>query len=519
MAQQEGPGRSELVEALRQARHRWERGRADGDRPGDDEPAGDGSAMDAGSGVEDSIEELSELVRALDKIGDRPLVGRVADRLVQVAADIDRDWEEDATELNLGSVVTVLAEVGQVDRAEQIASAIPDQRVKGALQGELAQELLAAGDFGRAEQIVDAIEDAELRSAALIDVMRSLIEAGDPGEIRRVAQRAQECIATIADVDVKVSRLAQLVRALISGGYPTEARQIADQIEKIAFSVTDPDVRDSARASAVQALVFVGEFDRAEQLIPGIGDQFARQSATFGLAKSLGAAGDFDRGLRLAAGIATAESRSSAQEQLAKSMAMSGDFARAESTASAIESLSAQSRALGVLTGAMAAAGDRAGSQRVARRAERILSEIDHPVMRTLVRQDVVEALIDAGAVEEAERIAFAGSEARDWTGDRDRLPRALADAGDLAGARRVIDRATPFALAMTDPDSRARTLNWLVDDLIAVGAADDAVRLLVEATGVGAWYLTLSTVAALEPEAVRVLADDVLSEEVPSRA
>src|SRR5690242_15126733 len=40
---------------------------------------------------------------------------------------------------------------------------------------------------------------------------------------------------------------------------------------------------------------------------------------------------------------------------------------------------------------------------------------------------------------------------------------------------------------------------------LLAVGAMDDAVRTVVEATRVGAWYRTLLTVAALEPDAVRL--------------
>ena len=47
----------------------------------------------------------------------------------------------------------------------------------------------------------------------------------------------------------------------------------------------------------------------------------------------------------------------------------------------------------------------------------------------------------------------------------------------------------------------------------------DDAVRTVVEATRVGAWYRTLLTVAALEPDAVRAVAEDVLADNLASAA
>ena len=147
--------------------------------------------------------------------------------------------------------------------------------------------------------------------------------------------------------------------------------------------------------------------------------------------------------------------------------------------------------------------------------AEEAALAVGYPATRSMVRHWLVEELIDAGDFELAERTAL---KATDPAHELGRVGRAMAEAGDRAGARRVLDQAEPFALAVTDPESRAWALSSLADDLAVAGAVEDAVRVLVEATGTGPWYRTLGTAAVVAPDAVRALAEDVLGATGPVR-
>lgn len=494
--------RPELATALRLARHRWACMSAEN--------------RDAEAGGGDPHEALDELLSALDKTGDREAVARVADLLRQAAAQVDQDSDSGACELVM--IVQTLAGVGQVDQAEQLIAAVPDPRTQGQAQSLLAQLLAMKGDFPRAEHTINAITDADLRSTAWIQLVSPLTEAGDRTAALRAVQRAEEAIAG-TDAGEQSSKLNHLVQALLPDGDPAVVQRIAIQAEEVALTLSDPHDHDWECVSAVYALALTGQFDRAEHLIPGIADRAPRELAMLKLVDGLAGAGDFDRGLRVAAGITDADTRSNAQGQLVGSLAEAGDVARAEATAAAITSPSARATALNRLAGALIEAGDQAGARPVVQDAERAVATIEHPATRSLTRQRLVQTLIEAGDFEQAELTALAAIEGSDPDFDLNRLAEGMIDAGDLIGARRVVELAEPFAVAITDGDARAWSLSSLAANYFAVGATDDAVRLLVDATGGGPWYRTLSTVAAVDPDAIRAVAEDLLNEETPNGA
>jgi tetratricopeptide (TPR) repeat protein len=376
--------------------------------------------------------------------------------------------------------------------------------------------LAQAGDLRRAERTADAIAEADHRSTAWIELVSPLTEAGDRAGALRAAQRARESIAAVDNPGVQVRMLDHLVQVLVLDGYPADARRVVDRVEDIVLTATDPHDRDWAYASAVHALTHTGQFDRAEQLIPRIIDRSPRDTALLKLSVGLGASGDFDRGLRLADTITSVDTRSTAQGEQVRLMAEAGDFERARSTAATVASPSSRADALADLAGAMAAAGDRAGAGPVVRDSERVAATIEHPATRSLVRSRLVDELIDAGDLKQAEATALTAVGGRDSDSGLGGLARAMTRAGDLAGARRILARAEPFATSITEPDARAWALSSLAEDFLAAGAADDAVRLLVEATGTGPWYRTLSTAAGVAPHAVQALAEDILTEELP---
>ncbi|MET0495933.1 MAG: hypothetical protein ABW000_22625 [Actinoplanes sp.] len=462
------------------------------------------------SGADDQLESLCELLWALARIGDRDATVRVADRLVRATVDAPSE----SGNWNPPAIAQKLAGVGLFDQAEQLIAALPHGWSWGEAQGTLAQLLVGAGDTPRAERIVDAITDVGPRSNALIELVDPLTEAGDRVAARRATQRAQESIAAETYSEDQARKLNHLTQVLLAD-YPAEARQVARRAEEFAAGVSDPSGRDRARSSAVHALALTGQFDRAERLIAGITDQSVRESSVLKLACALGDAGDFDRGLRLAATITDVGMRGTTQEQLVRSLARAGEFGRAKATAAVIESPSARADALGELAGALSAAGDRAGAGPVVDEAEEAALAIGYPASRGMARHWLVEELIDAGDFALAERTA---RRAADPAHELGRVGRAMAEAGDRAGARRVLDLAEPHAMAITEPDARAWALSSLADDLAVAGAVEHAVRVLVEATGTGPWYRALGTAAVVAPDAVRSLAEDVLGASRPVR-
>lgn len=456
------------------------------------------------------MEALCELLWALETVGDREALARVAARLAQAAVDEPSgsgNWDPSA-------IAQRLAGVGLFDQAEQLIAAIPQGQNWGEAQGGLAMLLVGAGDIPRAERIVDAIADVGPRSSALIELVRPLTEADDRVAALRAAQRAQESIADEPYPEVQARKLNYLAQVLLEN-YPAEAERVARRAEEFVAGVSDPQSRDSAHSSAVVALAVTGQFDRAERLIAEITDRSVRESSVLKLAWALGNAGDFDRGLRLAATITDVRTRGKTQEELVRSLALAGEFERAKAIAAVIESPSERADALGELASALATAGDRAGAGAVVDDAEEATLAVGHPATRNMARHWLVEQLIDAGDFELAERTALRTTNPAFELGQ---VGRAMAEAGDRAGARRVLDRAEPIALAVTDPESRAWALYSLADDLAVAGAVEDAVRVLVEATGTGPWYRTLSTAAVVAPDAVRALAEDVLGATGPVR-
>jgi hypothetical protein len=360
--------------------------------------------------VEDEMEALCELLWALDTVGDREALARVAARLAQAAVDEPSEsgnWDPSA-------IAQRLAGVGLFDQAEQLIAAIAQGQNWGEAQGTFARLLVGAGDIPRAERIVDAIADVGPRSNALIELVRPLTEADDRVAALRAAQRAQESIADEPYPEDQARKLNHLAQVLLEN-YPAEAQGVARRAEEFAAGVSDPQSRDSAHSSAVHALALTGQFDRAERLIAEITDRSVRESSVLKLACALGNAGDFDRGLRLAATITDVRTRGTTQEQLVRSLALAGEFERAKAIAAVIESPSARADALGELAGALAEAGDRAGARRVLDQAEPFALAVTDPESPAWALSSLADDLAVAGAVEDAVRVLVEATGTGPW--------------------------------------------------------------------------------------------------------
>ncbi|HST85887.1 MAG TPA: hypothetical protein VLL08_29385 [Kineosporiaceae bacterium] len=454
---------------------------------------------------------LCKLLEALHTIGDRRAVERVSERLIQGVSHIDLGAESAAGEL--AAVVGTLVRIGRIDQAEQIALRITHPWNQGEVYASMARAFTLTGDLPRAERAVNAILDADTRSNAWIDLVSALIEVRDLSRALRTAQSAWESIAACTESEIQPRKQHHLLQVLDGGGRwakPRVAGEAAKAVQaaEAAETLTDPCDRDRGYVSAIFALLVTGQRDRAADLIPRIADQSFGKAALLGLAS----VDDFDERLRLAAEITDPEARSTAHKDLVDLMAEVGEFERAELTVTSIEVPFSRADALIRLAGFMALTGDRASAREMLQDAERVAAAIVEPALRKFIREYVVEVLIDIGDFEQAEITALAVAEECGPVIMLSGLAWEMAKAGDLAGARRVVERAEPFTAASTDPTRRAWGFNWLAQVMVATGNLDDATRLLWEAIPVEPWYDTVATVAAVAPDAVRAVAEELLS-------
>jgi tetratricopeptide (TPR) repeat protein len=478
---------------------------------------GDEATSPDGPAVRDAIGPLIDLIEALTSIGDRSAVTAIADLLVRVSGT-DIEQTSDGEDGGLSDVAHALGRCGELDQAERFAATVSHPLDRDLVWIGLVIALTETGDLARAERTAEAIVEPDSRSSALIDLARLRARAGDSAGARRNALRARECITAIAETEGHTEQLNYLAQALLALDETEEARQVAGEAAAVAARVTDPHDPDWASVHAVHALALTGDFDRAEQLLAGITDEYARATALVKLVDGLGRAAEIDRALAAVA-TADADTRESALVRLVRNLIQAQDFVRAESIISFLPGPRSRADVLGELASALATAGDPGPARKLVEEAQRVAATIDDPITRSFVRHEFVNNVIGSGDLDLAEIVVLAEAESQDPVNELNRLARAMIDIGDRAGARRLIERTAQLAFESAAPQAGAWDLCLLAENLQAVGDTERALRALIEATRTGLWFRTLAAAAILDPDAVRAVAKDVLEDAVQTRA
>jgi tetratricopeptide (TPR) repeat protein len=148
----------------------------------------------------------------------------------------------DVQSYDLAEVIVALAEVGEYEKAESLASSLTDPYWKARAQAaarsgsDMAVEALArVGEYRRAETVADSMIATDLRadapardrSEALTRVARALAETGQ-------FQKAEEIARSIDLGYFRGQALAQVAEALAAAGQRAEA-------EVMARSITEPN--------------------------------------------------------------------------------------------------------------------------------------------------------------------------------------------------------------------------------------------------------------------------------------
>ena len=375
---------------------------------------------------------------------DRDRAQSLAENVEQLARRLSvasQDWARHA-------VAGAQAAIGQWDRAEATAAAIPNPYVRTSALTDLARSLAGAGHWDRAERTARALTDTSARAEALGATAEALVRA-DRDRALVLADEAERLAGRIPDSDWReqAAALRSVTLVLASVGELERAERTA--LRTPDHSLTGLPHRAEALDAVLAALASAREWTQARRVALGLSDRTARIRA---LGSVAGACSRVDPPAALAL---TAE-----VERIAREVSRDGE--QAVLLAAAAEALAEVDP-------------DHAGT--LAAEAGRLATTIDDSYVRGLAGRAVAEAWAALGQWDEAEREVSGLADLDDRGEARLGLVEALRDAGEL-------DRAERVARAMEDPGRRAQALaavlkaSAVVDQQRAGRVAGDAERL-----------------------------------------
>ena len=390
---------------------------------------------------------LAALAEAAAAAGDPALGEALTQRIT--------DPEQPAQ--RLAALAKASAGAGDLDRpralaewAEMAARTItnPDQRSQ--MLAVLAKAAAGAGDIDRAEAAARAITDPDLRARILAVLAEAAARAGDRDRAAALADQATTAALAIASLVQRVRMLALLAEAAARAGDPGRARALVEQGTEAAGQVSlSRSQRGLILAVLAEAAMEFGDLDRAEALAHTITDAYFQASVLTVLAKVTAEAGNLDRAEAAARAIIAPQPRASALAALVKAAAAAGDLDRAE--ALAVIDASQQAQVLALLAEAtLADEPDRA--KEAVQRAEALAQAINDPDQRAQALAALVKAAAQVGDPDRAKALVIQAEAAVLAIGYPFHRERALVMLAAAAMMARDLNRARAAALAITDP-------------------------------------------------------------------
>ena len=387
------------------------------------------------------------------------------------AGDLDRpralaEWAEmaartitnpDQRSQMLAVLAKAAAGAGDIDRAEAAARAITDPDLRARILAVLAEAAARAGDRDRAAALADQATTAALAIASLVQRVRMLAllaeaaaRAGDPGRARALVEQGTEAAGQVS--------LSRSQRGLILAVLAEAAMEFGDldRAEALAHTITDAYFQASVLTVLAKVTAEAGNLDRAEAAARAIIAPQPRASALAALVKAAAAAGDLDRAEALA--VIDASQQAQVLALLAEAtLADEPDRAkeavqRAEALAQAINDPDQRAQALAALVKAAAQVGDPDRAKALVIQAEAAARTVTSPSRRAQVLTVLAEAAARAGDLDRAKALVIQAEAAVLAIGYPFHRERALVMLAAAAMMARDLNRARAAALAITDP-------------------------------------------------------------------
>ena len=360
------------------------------------------------------------------------------------------DAEQLARQISVGSqdwnwlhLAAARAAVGQWDRAERTAVAIPEPSVQARALRILAGALAGAGHWDRAERTARAITDTGTRAKALAALAGALVRAdrdhalavageaeqlaGDDdhnpvetlclvalvlagaGEIGRAERVARGIVDLSSGLSYQAEALDAVVEALADARAWDEARRVALSLPHRSDRVRALGTlaRVMSRADRPAALTVAAEAERLTRDLDGDADtmddsdSYAQGQAAQAVAGALGVLGRWDDAERQVRGIADRDDRAEAGLGLVEALRAAGELDRAERVARAMDDARGKVRALTAVLRAVVEL-DHERADDLAGEAEGLARAIEEPFDQAAAYLELLGRLTTASTVQHA---------------------------------------------------------------------------------------------------------------------
>lgn len=383
-------------------------------------------------------------------------------------------------------VTQAMAVTGDLDRAKMIAASITDPDQQATAFALIVRAGATFGDIERAEEIARLIRDPAQRTKVLAHLSGTGVSAGD-------SDQAQMTVSSITNESSQPEALARVVAKELSSGD-------IDHAEMIARSISHPYHQAMALTAVARTAVADGDTKRATKTIRCIANLQLRTKALISVSRVIANTGDLDgaqlfvdQAVMVASSITSPTQRDQTAAEIAQYFAGVGDPDRAEEVARSIANSSLQAKALTAVASAVATIGK-------LDHAERIVLSISDVSRQAKALAAIVQAGVKAGDLNEAEAIARSITDPLSQAHAFSILARAFADAGYLKQAENI-------ARSITNPSRQAQMLAALTTNC----TSSEARHLLAHALTVGHWQICLVALVRVEPDAVSVMAEELL--------
>jgi hypothetical protein len=453
-----------------------------------------------------SLAQLSQWFVGAGRVKDAQRILAAAERTVITPIGQDQRYERrDA----LVALAAAFARAGRVEDAERTAHALEGPGSRTNVLVRVAESLALACLFVEAERIANTIDDPKARVQALVAVAHRLARRGLVDDSKRIAITAEQIAASADDPIRRSLVLASLADALVLAGRSDDARRIATAAQQIALTVGNPLEQSEPLSAVARALAKAGLVADAERVVTTIQNRVGVTDAQVEIACAFAGAGLVSEAERVANSIQFPLGRAEKLAAVAQVLADAGLGADAERVAASAEGIATtidkpiwRAQALAVVASAFARVGLTADARRIATSAERAAAQhripvwsdwsssqewppYTNPTIEAIFQEanasaDIVQAFVDAGRIDDAQRNASSAErraskfEADDY-GWQAHLRTVAAGALACAG---LVDAAERMASSLDELEDRVDSFVEVVRGLIRAGRVADATRI-----------------------------------------
>jgi tetratricopeptide (TPR) repeat protein len=447
-------------------------------------------AASSASSVKDPEEKASALARlskALLDAGERREALHIAGQALRVAKQLKNRTHK---VFALSEIAEALALAGEFDEALAVAEAVDSPVRKPHLLAYIARVLIDVGKSERALRVITILDNSYESLSARLDVLRALANAGEHASAVQQAKQVLLAVEPMTDDRQKVFILANVARTLARAGEGVRAIEVVEQALRSAQATEDRGHALLVLPLLIEALVQAGERARATQVIElvqqaagSIGDPDERAGVLTTVAMALVYVDKLMEAVELAEltlpaaeAIENAEQQDFALIDIFRVLLGAGKLERALEVVAVIPPNSGLNSQVLSSVARLAA---RDGELDTALQAAEALGD---PGERAFALAGIAEALAEAGDLVQAQRVVERALQAAEALGDPGErafalagIAEALAEAGDLVQAQRVVERALQAAEAFGDPGQKACALAEVVKASARTGGQQPA--------------------------------------------